>query len=281
MNIINTIPKNQINLTNNKTNKLQAKTYCNVLPKESEKKDSYLDTKRLVLLAFATLSLLAIVKSKLKFKFPQKNITQSIQTDTNEVKNVVTSTMTKIVESLQVKVGEDKTKVANPFNLKRKETPVQVHFKESSSKPRKNSIKGISLLLKSTMKSMSQDGIYNPNEIDELLTKYVGRNRTREIRFFSNEKRGVYEGRKKSYKAYDGRIYVLEAHSCSQGVVTRLYLAINSNKKPLMKDERLYLSGKGNFVKNSYFRGFAHLVSGEQGLQWIRKAGNGSIPRCT
>ena len=83
MNIINTTPKNQINLANNKSNKLQSKTYYNVMPKESEKKDSYLDTKRLVLLAFATLSLLAIVKSKLKFKFPQKNITQSIQTDTN------------------------------------------------------------------------------------------------------------------------------------------------------------------------------------------------------
>ena len=35
MNIINTIPKNQINLTNNKSNKLQSKTYYNVMPKES------------------------------------------------------------------------------------------------------------------------------------------------------------------------------------------------------------------------------------------------------
>lgn len=277
MNIINTIPKNQINLTNNKTNKSQSKTYYNVLPKASEKKDSYLDTKRLVLLAFATLSLLAIVKSKLKFKLPKKNVTQVVQADTIEFKNIDTPITTKIVDFSQIKVRDSKPKVANPFNLNRKETPVQVKINECPQEQRNNSIKEISILLKPTMKSMSKNRVFNPNEIDELLTKYVGKKQTREIRFFTDEKRGIYEGRKKSYKANDGRIYILEAHSCPKGVVTRLYLAINPNKKPLMKDNRLYLTGKGYFVRNSYFQRFTHLVSGEHALQWIRNVGNVSV----
>lgn len=274
MNTINNIPNSQISPTRNKTNKSQPKTYYNVLHKEPEKKASHIDAKKLLLFAVATLSMFAVVKNRLKIKFPTKNITQVVETNANEAQNIAKPAMTKTFEPLQTKVNENKTKVTNPFKLNREDSPVQVKVNEPQAVQPENSIKGISLLLRTSVKSMSKNGVYNPNEIDKLLTKYVGRNRTREIRFFSDERRGIYEGRKKSYKAPDGRIYVLESHSRPQGLVTRLYLTIGPDKKPLMKDERLYLTGKGRFVKNCYFQRFAHLESDNSALEWIRNAGN-------
>ncbi len=122
----------------------------------------------------------------------------------------------------------------------------------------------------------TNDGKVLPEKIDEILTNHVGKNRVREIRFYTDEKRGILFGRKKSYRMKSGNIFVLETHNARNGELeTRCYWAIGSDRKPLTKDNRLYLSPDGIFEPDQYFSRKAHLPSSLSAIQWVNEAKRG------
>lgn len=172
------------------------------------------------------------------------------------------------------KVTDVSQKTKNPFLPKKDNTPIQV--KVTDTKPANNTREAtteqISNFLKTAVQKMSKKGIYHPQKIDKMLTFYFGKENTREIKFYTDVRRGMLEGRKKTYKAKDGKIYVLESRVCKSGVITRLYLAIDKGGKPLNKFKRLYLSPDGNFVKGAYYNSRTHLNGDNNALSWIRQA---------
>lgn len=118
----------------------------------------------------------------------------------------------------------------------------------------------------------TKDGKVLPEKIDEILTNHVGENRVREIKFYTDEKRGILYGRKKSYRMRSGNIFVLEAHNARNGgVETRCYWAIGTDKKPMTKGNRLYLSPDGIFEPDQYFSRKAHLPSSSSAIEWVNK----------
>lgn len=122
----------------------------------------------------------------------------------------------------------------------------------------------------------TKDGKVLPEKIDEILTNHVGENRVREIPFYTDEKRGILFGRKKSYKMRSGNIFVLESHNARNGEVeTRCYWAIGADKRPMTKDNRLYLSPDGIFESNQYFSRKAHLPSNLSAIEWVNEAKRG------
>ena len=122
----------------------------------------------------------------------------------------------------------------------------------------------------------TKDGKVLPEKIDEILTNHVGENRVREIPFYTDERRGILFGRKKSYKMRSGNIFVLEAHNGRNGgVETRCYWAIGSDRVPKTKDSRLYLSPDGIFEPDQYFSRKAHLPSNLSAIEWVNEAKRG------
>lgn len=122
----------------------------------------------------------------------------------------------------------------------------------------------------------TKDGKVLPEKIDEILTNHVGENRVREIPFYTDERRGILFGRKKSYRMRSGNIFVLEAHNGRNGgVETRCYWAIGSDRVPKTKDSRLYLSPDGIFEPDQYFSRKAHLPSNLSAIEWVNEAKRG------
>ena len=128
----------------------------------------------------------------------------------------------------------------------------------------------LSIIFSKHRSAWCKNGLVSPQEIDKILTKQLGAAKKREIKFTPDIKRGIFIGRKVSYKR-KGSIFVLEAHDGPKGIETRCYMTMN-NYKPLSKEERLYLCTDGIFEPGTYYAGKTHLKSVNSAVDWINQA---------
>ena len=104
----------------------------------------------------------------------------------------------------------------------------------------------------------------NPEKLDEILTKAVGEDKVTERPFKENGEYGV--GRIKEYLSPNGKVYVLEAHESSNGIITRLYMTEKD------KHLRAYLHSDGTFRLNSYTTKDSHFETTAKGKRWMEKS---------
>jgi len=116
----------------------------------------------------------------------------------------------------------------------------------------------------------------DPNKLDEILTKFVGKNNVVEETFKPNGRIPI--GRKKIYIINEREKLVLECHSKenAEGYVTRLFDIIdpvNGNLQSRKKFPlRSYLMPDGSFTEYVHYNPKAHLDSGNFGLNWINQS---------
>ena len=105
----------------------------------------------------------------------------------------------------------------------------------------------------------------NPEALDEILTRTVGKENVKERPFKPAE--CMSRGRVKEYKASNGRVYILETHlHKEEGYVTRLYLAHRD------RDLRAYLHPDGSFRLNSYGMSLSHFETTAKGKRWMENS---------
>lgn len=170
-------------------------------------------------------------------------------------------------KNVDVFIPSSKSDVSIPQKITRtKKKPHKINIFEEEAR--------ISKILSKMRDTWSKDGFVSPEGLDKILTTHVGKKNKREIKFYTNPARGIFNGRKIAYNMPHGKVFILQSHTTPFNTIeTRCYVAVVNNK-PLPKERRLYLCPDGIFEQGAYFDRKTHLSSTDDAVDWINAANN-------